>query len=89
MLYSPFLLFRFYLCRLFERRRQTNGNRSKQWTSNITRPASSSHQSAQRSYERYLALAQGRVQAGDMVQAENYYQHAEHHFRSLFERETK
>ena len=64
-------------------------NRSKQWTSNITRPASSGHQNAQRSYERYIALAQGQVQAGDLIQAENYYQHAEHHFRSLHERETK
>jgi hypothetical protein len=38
---------------------------------------------AQRNYERYLALAQAQAQAGDIVGAENYYQHAEHYFRSM------
>jgi Domain of unknown function (DUF4167) len=37
----------------------------------------------QRSYERYLALAKAQAQAGDIVGAENYYQHAEHYFRSM------
>jgi Domain of unknown function (DUF4167) len=32
---------------------------------------------------RYLASAQAEVQAGDRVAAENYYQHAEHYFRSM------
>ena len=36
-----------------------------------------------RSYERYLALAQAQAQSGDMIGAENYYQHAEHYFRSM------
>ena len=58
-------------------------DRSKQWTSNITRPESRGHQNAQRSYERYLALAKAQAQAGDIVGAENYYQHAEHYFRSM------
>jgi hypothetical protein len=52
-------------------------NRPKQWTSNIVRPEPSGTQNAQRSYERYLALAQTQAQAGDIVGAENYYQHAE------------
>jgi Domain of unknown function (DUF4167) len=38
---------------------------------------------AQRSYERYLALARAEAQSGDMIGAENYYQHAEHYFRSM------
>jgi Domain of unknown function (DUF4167) len=38
-------------------------------------------QSAQRSYERYLALAQEEARSGNVVGAENYYQHAEHYFR--------
>ncbi len=64
-------------------------NRSKQWTSNVARPESRGSQSAQRSHERYLALAQAQVQSGDMIGAENYYQHAEHYFRSMFsDRET-
>jgi hypothetical protein len=58
-------------------------NRSKQWTSNVARPEPRGSQNAQRSYERYLALAQAQAQAGDIVGAENYYQHAEHYFRSM------
>jgi hypothetical protein len=38
---------------------------------------------ARRNYDRYLALAQAELQAGDKVAAENYYQHAEHYFRSM------
>jgi hypothetical protein len=64
-------------------------NRPKQWTSNVVRPDMRGHQNAQRSYERYLALAQAQAQSGDVIGAENYYQHAEHYFRSLSaERET-
>ena len=58
-------------------------NRSNQWTSNVARPEPRGHQNARRSYERYLALAQAQAQAGDIVGAENYYQHAEHYFRSM------
>ncbi len=64
-------------------------NHSKQWKSNVTRPESRGSQNAQRSYERYLALAQAQVQSGDTIGAENYYQHAEHYFRSMSsDRET-
>ena len=58
-------------------------NRAKQWTSNVARPNLRSPQNAQRSYERYLALAQAQAQSGDVIGAENYYQHAEHYFRSM------
>jgi hypothetical protein len=58
-------------------------DRSKQWTSNIARRELRGHQNAQRSYERYLALAKAQAQAGDIVGAENYYQYAEHYFRSM------
>jgi len=58
-------------------------NRSKQWTSNGVRPDLSGFQNAQRSYERYLALAEAQAQSGDKIGAENYYQHAEHYFRSM------
>jgi hypothetical protein len=34
-------------------------------------------------YERYLALARAETQIGNTVDAENYYQHAEHYFRSM------
>ncbi len=70
--------------------------RAKQWTSNGARPesrgsqnASRGSQNAQRNYERYLALAQAQAQSGDIVGAENYYQHAEHYYRSMSaDRET-
>ena len=58
-------------------------NRAKRWASNVTRPEVMDSQNAQRSYERYLALAQAQAQLGDVVGAENYYQHAEHYFRSM------
>jgi hypothetical protein len=65
-------------------------HRSKQWTSGIVRPDSRGFQNSQRSYERYLALAEAQTQSGDVVGAENYYQHAEHYFRSMSsDRETK
>jgi Domain of unknown function (DUF4167) len=41
------------------------------------RPELKGSQNSQRSYERYLALAQAQAQAGDLIGAENYYQHAE------------
>ena len=58
-------------------------DRPKQWTSNVARPEPRGSQNAQRSYERYLALARAQVQAGDTIGAENYYQYAEHYFRSM------
>jgi hypothetical protein len=58
-------------------------NRPKRWTPNIARPQLNGSQNAQRSYERYLALAQAQAQSGDVIGAENYYQHAEHYFRSM------
>jgi hypothetical protein len=57
--------------------------RSKRWTSSVARPELKGPQNAQRSYERYLALAQAQAQSGDMIGAENYYQHAEHYYRSM------
>jgi hypothetical protein len=57
--------------------------RSKPWTSNAARPQPNGSHNARRNYERYLALAQAEAQAGDRIAAENYYQHAEHYFRSM------
>jgi Domain of unknown function (DUF4167) len=51
--------------------------------SGAARPNPSSSQNAQRNYGRYLALARGEFQIGDTIGAENYYQHAEHYFRSM------
>ena len=38
---------------------------------------------AKRSHERYMALARAAILAGDRVEAENFYQHAEHYFRLM------
>ena len=63
--------------------------RSKRWASSAARPEPQSSQNAQRNYERYLALAQAQARSGDTIGAENYYQHAEHYFRSMSaDRET-
>jgi hypothetical protein len=51
---------------------------SKRWPS-----STKGSQNAQRNYERYLALARAEAQNGNTVGAENYYQHAEHYFRSM------
>jgi hypothetical protein len=65
-------------------------NRSKRWTANVARPELGGTQNAQKNYERYLALAQAQAQSGDRIGAENYYQHAEHYFRSMAsDRDTK
>jgi hypothetical protein len=47
------------------------------------RPEPKGSQNAQRNYERYLALARAEALIGNTVGAENYYQHAEHYFRSM------
>ncbi|MSO76990.1 MAG: DUF4167 domain-containing protein [Alphaproteobacteria bacterium] len=34
-------------------------------------------------FDRYLAMARDALSAGDMVAAENYFQHAEHYYRMI------
>ena len=66
------------------RREKTQfANRTKQRTSGSSQSESRDVQSAERNYERNLTLAHAQAQAGDVVGAENYYQHAEHYFRSM------
>lgn len=57
--------------------------RSKRWTSSAARPEPQNLQNAQRNYERYVSLARAEAQTGNTVGAENYYQYAEHYFRSM------
>ena len=38
---------------------------------------------ARQQYERYIARAREAQLAGDVVEMENYYQHAEHYFRVM------
>jgi hypothetical protein len=60
-----------------------SGAGPKRWPSNPARSQSNSSQNARRNYERYVALAQAEAQAGNLIGAENYYQHAEHFYRSI------
>jgi hypothetical protein len=62
------------------------GRKSQIWkamASGFRDPNTKSPQNAQRNYERYLSLARAEAQSGDRIAAENYFQHAEHYFRSM------
>jgi hypothetical protein len=61
----------------------SSAGRSNRWTQNRARSGVGHSQNAQKEYERYLALARAETQIGNTVGAENYYQHAEHYFRSM------
>ena len=60
-----------------------NARPQQRWTPNTARPQQKNSQSAQRNYERYMELARAEALAGNTVGAENYYQHAEHYFRTM------
>jgi Domain of unknown function (DUF4167) len=70
------------------RPRPTVGGGSQRWVSRVG-PEPTSSPDAQRNYERYLALARAEAQSGNTVAAENYYQHAEHYFRSMSSQRAK
>jgi len=55
--------------------------RAQQRPPSVLRPNLQDSHNARRNYDRYIALAQAELQAGDRVAAENYFQHAEHYFR--------
>ncbi|WP_182550361.1 DUF4167 domain-containing protein [Phyllobacterium myrsinacearum] len=60
-----------------------SGARAMPLPGKATGAQSSRLQKAQLSYERYLAQARAEALVGNRVEAENYYQHAEHYFRSI------
>ena len=60
-----------------------NARPQQRWTQNPARSMPKGAQNAQRNYERYLELARAETVAGNTVGAENYYQHAEHYFRTM------
>jgi hypothetical protein len=62
--------------------------RSQRPPSSAPRPEPQGAHNARRNYDRYMALAQAELQAGDRIAAENYYQHAEHYFRMSSDRGT-
>jgi hypothetical protein len=58
------------------------------WRSAPSRLEPKGFQNMKESYERYLVLARAEAQNGNTVAAENYYQHAEHYYRSMFSGES-
>ena len=58
-------------------------NRSNRRPSNPSRSELQNPYNARRNYERYLTLAQAEVLSGNVIGAENYYQHAEHYLRMM------
>ena len=68
-----------------------NGNRPQRrrppgGQTNAPRQRENGAGNAKRNYERYLALAREATLNGDIIEAENCYQHAEHYFRVIRER---
>jgi hypothetical protein len=52
---------------------------------NQNRPSGDQVASAKRNYERYVALSRDAASSGDTIEAENFYQHAEHYLRTMRE----
>jgi hypothetical protein len=65
------------------RQPQRSWSRAARPARNPARTDNRGGQSAQKNYERYIALAQAEILAGDVIGAENYFQHAEHYFRTM------
>jgi hypothetical protein len=40
-------------------------------------------QNARNNYERYITMAKDAARRGEVIEAENFYQHAEHYFRVM------
>jgi hypothetical protein len=57
----------------------------KNGTSGFGQPNARAPQDPRMKYQHYLALAGAETMAGDLIAAENFYQHAEHYFRSMRE----
>jgi environmental stress-induced protein Ves len=59
--------------------------RADRLTSSSARQGPGQGVNAKARYVRYVAMARAAAQAGDLVEAENCYQHAEHYFRVMRE----
>jgi hypothetical protein len=65
--------------------RGKHGAHAHQQSRKPNRPSGDQIGDAKRNYERYVALARDAAAAGDTIEAENYYQHAEHYLRTMRE----
>ena len=62
-----------------------SGSGSASRSSAVRRNPRNTMANAKQSYERYMALARAAALAGDPIEMENCYQHAEHYFRVMRE----
>ncbi len=62
-----------------------NANRTKRNSSipGARRSEPESFKGNQRRYEHYMSLARNAASTGDVIEAENLYQHAEHYLREM------
>lgn len=60
-------------------------SRANRLTSSSARHRPEQGVNAKERYLRYVAMASASAQAGDVIEAENFYQHAEHYFRLMKE----
>jgi hypothetical protein len=61
------------------------GSRANRLTSSFARQRPDQGVNAKARYVRYVEMARAASQAGDVIEAENFYQHAEHYFRVMKE----
>jgi diacylglycerol kinase family enzyme len=67
------------------RRHGPAGGQPERQAAHLVRRPPAGDQNAKRNFERYLELARAEALSGNTIAAENYYQHAEHYYRSMRE----
>ena len=73
--------------RPFRPNQNQNPRPSNQRPQGIRPPGNARHSigNARNNYERYSAMARDAASRGQLIEAENFYQHAEHYFRVMRE----
>lgn len=66
-----------------------SGALSKAKRSRSNGPRSNSSAQPKASFDHYIALAHAAANEGNVIEAENHYQHAEHYFRLMKQRSAK
>ena len=72
----------------FRSDRRSTPSRPQNYGSHGQRPSGDPRHAAanaRTNYERYTAMAKDAARRGEIIEAENFYQHAEHYFRVMRE----
>ncbi|MEM7747555.1 MAG: DUF4167 domain-containing protein [Pseudomonadota bacterium] len=64
-------------------KQNTNGSRQVSVRRGPRRSDPDSFSNNQGRYEHYMSLAREAASSGDLIEAENFYQHAEHYLRKM------